>query len=101
MATHNKVKPIREKLASPESLTPKERALFIEILELLDQAVFIDDLPQELGREIKERRKAREPLNPGSWSRGYKCSIHGTITAALCGDCAREGVSPSANVTRK
>lgn len=39
--------------------------------------------------------------SPTAFRRQYQCRVHGVITGPLCGDCAQQGVSPSANVTNR
>jgi hypothetical protein len=80
-----------------------ERSLLVDLCDLLSLAVFLDDLPKEQAYAITQLRDKKEETDrkEGAWRRGYKCRIHGPITAPLCGDCASEGTSPSANVTNR
>jgi hypothetical protein len=73
-------------------------AVFATIVQLLEQAIFIDELPPELSRVIIEKRSRRSATEKQVWRRRYRCKKHGTITGPLCGDCAQEKVSASSLV---
>lgn len=68
------------------------------ILELLEQAVFVDELPPEIASAVRAKRGQRSVTEAKSWRRRYRCKKHGTITGPLCGDCAQEKVSASSLV---
>lgn len=76
-----------------EVLGPYGGDTFKAILELLEQAVFVDELPPELARAVVAKRSERGAAEKRTWRRRYRCKKHGTITGPLCGDCAQEKVS--------
>jgi hypothetical protein len=73
------------------------QAVLTALLELLDDAVFVDELPSELARQVRPGSAARAKPEK-VWRRRYRCKTHGTITGPLCPDCASERKPPSALV---
>lgn len=97
MTTRKKLRALKLEV---QTLQPTHgRAIFEAILELFDDAVFTDELPDELAKAVRLQRGTARVARPEKvWRRRYRCKAHGVITGPLCGDCASERKSPSALV---